>query len=206
MVDAGAPDVASAGPLRKGHPQHQVRPAVALAHRPVPDGGCSRWILRVGPRHHGQQSARAASRIRSQRRAGRRRSSTGGSATMPKAAPIRPSAAEARERIPVPASALRKGDNELRITAVDDVADENGDSQIIGMRWRCCASGQAADPALASSRRISSSRKWSQSANWYRDGHHPGGCHSRGSHAGARRCAVSRRSRPRALRPATVRI
>src|ERR1019366_6867407 len=30
----------------------------------------------------------------------------------------------------IPASVLRQGDNELRITAVDDVADENGDSQI----------------------------------------------------------------------------
>ena len=41
-----------------------------------------------------------------------------------------PICAEARERIPIPASALRQGDNELRITTVDDVADENGDSQI----------------------------------------------------------------------------
>lgn len=38
--------------------------------------------------------------------------------------------AEARVRIPVPASALRQGSNTLRITAVDDVADENGDSEI----------------------------------------------------------------------------
>ena len=41
-----------------------------------------------------------------------------------------PICAEARERIPIPASALRQGGNELRITTVDDVADENGDSQI----------------------------------------------------------------------------
>ena len=41
-----------------------------------------------------------------------------------------PICAEARERIPIPASALRQGDNELRITAVDDVADADGDSQI----------------------------------------------------------------------------
>ena len=41
-----------------------------------------------------------------------------------------PICAEARERIPIPASALRQGDNELRITAVDDAADPNGDSQI----------------------------------------------------------------------------
>ena len=41
-----------------------------------------------------------------------------------------PICAEARESIPIPASVLRQGDNELRITAVDDVADENGDSQI----------------------------------------------------------------------------
>src|ERR1035441_3783973 len=41
-----------------------------------------------------------------------------------------PICAEARERIPIPAGALRQGDNELRITAVDDAPDENGDSQI----------------------------------------------------------------------------
>jgi hypothetical protein len=39
--------------------------------------------------------------------------------------------AEARVRIPVPAEALRQGDNELRITSVVDAPDENGDSQII---------------------------------------------------------------------------
>jgi alpha-mannosidase len=37
---------------------------------------------------------------------------------------------EAREQIPVPAALLRQGENTLRITAVDDVADENGDSEI----------------------------------------------------------------------------
>jgi hypothetical protein len=38
--------------------------------------------------------------------------------------------AEARVRIPVPESALRQGENSLRITAVDDTPDENGDSEI----------------------------------------------------------------------------
>ncbi|HTX39163.1 MAG TPA: polysaccharide lyase family protein [Bryobacteraceae bacterium] len=41
-----------------------------------------------------------------------------------------PICAEARVRIPVPASVLRQGGNTLRITAVDDEPDENGDSQI----------------------------------------------------------------------------
>ena len=41
-----------------------------------------------------------------------------------------PICAEARERIPIPASALRQGDNELRITAVDDAPDPTGDSKI----------------------------------------------------------------------------
>jgi len=58
--------------------------------------------------------------------------------------------AEVRVRIPVPASALRQGDNSLRITAVDDSPDENGDSQI---SWDALAlrhSEQAAgEPAAA---------------------------------------------------------
>ena len=37
---------------------------------------------------------------------------------------------EAREQIPVPAAILRQGENTLRITAVDDAPDENGDSEI----------------------------------------------------------------------------
>jgi alpha-mannosidase len=41
-----------------------------------------------------------------------------------------PICAEARVRIPVPASALRRGDNVLRVTAVDDAPDPNGDSSI----------------------------------------------------------------------------
>ena len=41
-----------------------------------------------------------------------------------------PICAEARVRIPVPASALHLGDNALRITAVDDAPDANGDSEI----------------------------------------------------------------------------
>ncbi len=57
--------------------------------------------------------------------------------------------AEARERIPVPASALRQGDNELRITALDDVADENGDSQIGWDALALLHSPQAAaDPVI----------------------------------------------------------
>jgi alpha-mannosidase len=61
-----------------------------------------------------------------------------------------PICAEARERIPIPASALRQGDNELRIAAVDDAADENGDSQI---SWDALAllriGPTAADPAIS---------------------------------------------------------
>lgn len=41
-----------------------------------------------------------------------------------------PICAEARVRIPVPAAALRLGGNVLRITAIDDAPDQNGDSQI----------------------------------------------------------------------------
>jgi len=41
-----------------------------------------------------------------------------------------PICAEARVRLPVPSNALRQGANTLRITAVDDAPDENGDSQI----------------------------------------------------------------------------
>jgi hypothetical protein len=37
---------------------------------------------------------------------------------------------EARARIAVPAALLRTGQNELKITAVDDTPDENGDSSI----------------------------------------------------------------------------
>jgi hypothetical protein len=37
---------------------------------------------------------------------------------------------EAREQIPIPAALLRQGENTLRITAVDDAPDENGDSEI----------------------------------------------------------------------------
>ncbi len=61
-----------------------------------------------------------------------------------------PICAEARERIPIPASALRQGDNELRITAVDDVADENGDSQIAWDALALLREGQAAgDPTVS---------------------------------------------------------
>src|ERR1019366_4248760 len=133
-----------------GHPQQPFRTAVARPHHPVPDGAGSQRIVCAGSRHHGRQSARAPSGNRPQRRAGpggylaRRMSSrAGGGADSP-------ICAEARERLPIPASALRQGDNELRITAVDDVADENGDSQI---NWDAPAllrtSQAAADPAIS---------------------------------------------------------
>jgi len=63
-----------------------------------------------------------------------------------------PICAEARERIPIPAGALRQGDNELRITAVDDAADANGDSQIAWDALALLRSGPAqaaADPAIS---------------------------------------------------------
>jgi len=61
-----------------------------------------------------------------------------------------PICAEARERIPIPASALRQGDNELRIIAVDDVPDENGDSQIAWDALALLHAGPAApDPAIS---------------------------------------------------------
>ena len=41
-----------------------------------------------------------------------------------------PVCGEARERIPIPADLLKAGENELRITAIDDAPDENGDSYI----------------------------------------------------------------------------
>ena len=61
-----------------------------------------------------------------------------------------PVCAEARARIPVPVSALRQGDNVLRIAAVDDAPDENGDSEIA---WDALAlirsDGPAAEPSVA---------------------------------------------------------
>ncbi len=57
---------------------------------------------------------------------------------------------EARVRIPVAASALRQGANVLRITAVDDAPDKNGDSQI---GWDALAlmhsAGAAGEPTVA---------------------------------------------------------
>ena len=41
-----------------------------------------------------------------------------------------PVCGEARARIPIPAGLLRAGDNELRVAAIDDSPDENGDSFI----------------------------------------------------------------------------
>jgi hypothetical protein len=60
-----------------------------------------------------------------------------------------PICAEARERIPIPASALRQGDNELRITALDDAADPNGDSQISWDGLALLRTGAAADPEIS---------------------------------------------------------
>ena len=61
-----------------------------------------------------------------------------------------PICSEARLRIPIPASALRQGGNELRITAVDEVADENGDSQISWDALALLGTGQAAaDPTVS---------------------------------------------------------
>ncbi len=51
---------------------------------------------------------------------------------------------EAREQIPVPAALLRQGENTLRITAVDDVPDENGDSEIAWDTLQLLNAGTAA--------------------------------------------------------------
>ena len=62
-----------------------------------------------------------------------------------------PVCAEARIRIPVPESVLRRGENTLRITAVDDAPDENGDSQISWdalALWRSEAAGGEPDVTL----------------------------------------------------------
>ena len=62
-----------------------------------------------------------------------------------------PICAEARERIPIPAAALRQGQNALRITTVDDVADENGDSDINWDALQLLHTDQnpAAEPGIA---------------------------------------------------------
>ena len=106
-----------------------------------------------------------------------------------------PICAEARVRIPIPASALRQGDNELRITTVDDVADENGDSQIsLG-----CAGAAAHRPARRGSRDLRRAglpfpqRERRDARIDHRHRHHNRACLSRNSHADARRSAVSRR-------------
>ncbi len=58
--------------------------------------------------------------------------------------------AEARARVPVPASVLRQGENTLRITAVNDPPDENGDSRF---EWDALAlvhsESAPAEPAIA---------------------------------------------------------
>ena len=51
---------------------------------------------------------------------------------------------EARTRIPVPVSVLRRGENVLKVTAVDDEADENGDSSL---EWDALALVHSADAA-----------------------------------------------------------
>ena len=80
-----------------------------------------------------------------------------------------PICAEARIRIPVPASALRQGDNTLRITAVDDAPDENGDSQI---SWDAIAltrsAGAPANPPSPWSRPTSSPTRTASRASWSR--------------------------------------
>lgn len=60
-----------------------------------------------------------------------------------------PVSAEARVRIPVPATALRQGENALRITTVDDAPDENGDSSISWDALALLRSGRATEPAAA---------------------------------------------------------
>ncbi len=57
-----------------------------------------------------------------------------------------PVCGEAREHIPVPASLLKSGANELRITAIDDAPDENGDSFI---EWDALALLHNDDPEAA---------------------------------------------------------
>ncbi len=63
-----------------------------------------------------------------------------------------PVCGEARTRIPVPSGLLRAGRNELRITAIDDQPDENGDSFL---EWdalqllRDDQAGNAAEPVMA---------------------------------------------------------
>ncbi len=54
--------------------------------------------------------------------------------------------AESRTTVLVPAAALRQGPNELRITAVDDAPDENGDSSIT---WDALALRHLPAPAIA---------------------------------------------------------
>jgi alpha-mannosidase len=62
-----------------------------------------------------------------------------------------PICAEARERIPIPATVLRQGENTLRITTVDHVADENGDSDINWDALQLLRTEQdpAAEPGIA---------------------------------------------------------
>jgi len=61
-----------------------------------------------------------------------------------------PVCAEARIQIPVPAGALKPGENTLRITAVDDAPDENGDSQIAWDALALLRAGNSAvEPAAA---------------------------------------------------------
>jgi hypothetical protein len=130
VVDAGAPDAARLWPAtqsgtlnaRSGPQSHSRTIRFKMAEAPSGSYALDLAIMAGNPRLprleldlNGAQGAAYIDRRLSYHAEGRADS---------------PICAEARERIPIPASALRQGDNELRITAVDDVADENGDSQI----------------------------------------------------------------------------
>jgi alpha-mannosidase len=60
-----------------------------------------------------------------------------------------PVCAEARVRIPVPATTLRQGENTLRVTTVDDAPDANGDSSISWDALALLRSGRAPETAAA---------------------------------------------------------
>jgi len=150
VVDAGAPDAArrwpssQAGSLnaRSGPQQHSR--TIRFRMEAAPDGSyvLDLAIMAGNPRVprlefelNGAQGTAFIDRRLSYHAEGRADS---------------PICAEARERIPIPASALRQGDNELRITAVDDAADENGDSQISWDALALLHTGPAAaEPAIS---------------------------------------------------------
>ena len=59
-----------------------------------------------------------------------------------------PICGEAHERIPIPAGLLKPGDNELRVTAVDNAPDENGDSFIEWETLRIVQSDSVSEPTV----------------------------------------------------------